>query len=228
MDRVRRASGTINVIATPIGNLGDISARALDELRASDMILCEDTRVTRNLLTRYEIDVPMMSYHQHSDLSKVEKIIEMLREGKHLALVSDAGTPTISDPGGRLIEVVKSAGFPVAVIAIPGPSAVISALSISGFPADKFLFLGFPPQKKGRVKFFQEVADAQYTCVFYESCHRITKALEQMQTILREDQEVCICREMTKRNESVYYGTVTELLAMNIPEKGECVVVVRK
>lgn len=228
MDRARRASGTINVIATPIGNLGDISARALEELRSADVILCEDTRVTRNLLTRYEIDVPMMSYHQHSDLSKVEKIIEMLREGKHLALVSDAGTPTISDPGGKLIEVIKSAGFPVAVIAIPGPSAVVAALSISGFPADKFIFLGFPPQKKGRVKFFQEVADAQYTVAFYESCHRIKKALEQMQVILQEDQEVCVCREITKRNESVYYGTVAELIDMDIPEKGEFVVVVRK
>ncbi len=105
---------------------------------------------------------------------------------------------------------------------------MIAALSISGFPADKFLFLGFPPQKKGRVKFFQEVADAEYTVAFYESCHRIKKALEQMQPLLRDDQEVCICRETTKRNESVYYGTVAELVAMDIPEKGEFVVVVRR
>lgn len=228
MNRSRRASAALYVVATPIGNLGDISERALDTLREVDVIMCEDTRVTRKLLERYEIDTDVMSYHQHSDDKKVEEILSLLKAGKELALVSDAGTPAISDPGGRLVETVKKAGFPIAVLAVPGPSAVVAALSISGFPADKFLFLGFPPQKKGREKFFREVAASKYTVAFYESCHRIQKAIAQLADVLAPEREVVICRELTKRFESTYRGTISEIERQDIPEKGEFVVIVRK
>lgn len=228
MNRSRRATAALHVVATPIGNLKDISERALDTLGDVDMILCEDTRVTRKLLDRYEIDTEVMSYHQHSDEKKVDEILSLLQSGKELALVSDAGTPAISDPGGKLVEAVKQAGIPVAVLAVPGPSAVISALSISGFPADKFLFLGFPPHKKGREKFFKEVAASGHTVAFYESCHRIKKAIAQLADLLDSERELVICRELTKRFESTYRGTIAEVAEMEIPEKGEFVVVVRR
>jgi len=140
------------IIATPIGNLSDLSFRSLDILKGVDLILCEDTRVTKKLLNRYEISKPTASYHQHSKLNKNKYILEELKKGKNLALVSDAGTPTISDPGAKLIEYLVKELPVLNIIPIPGPSALISALSVSGFSADKFIFLGFPPVKnKGKI-----------------------------------------------------------------------------
>lgn len=215
------------VVGTPIGNLSDITFRAIETLRSVDIILCEDTRVTQKILNHFEIKTPTMSYHQHSDEKRVREIVGLLESGKNLALVTDAGTPGISDPGGKLIESIVNFSKPIDIIPIPGSSAVVSALSISGFPTDKFFFLGFPPHKKGRKKFFLEVAEAKYTVAFYESGHRIIKAINQLSETLESNRKVCICRELTKKFETVYRGTIEEIGEMAVSEKGEFVVVVR-
>lgn len=221
--------GKLYIVATPIGNLEDITLRALRILKEVDLVLCEDTRQTRKLLDRYEIKTPTLSYHQHSKMQKVEQIIELLRNGKNLALVSDAGTPGISDPGGKLVdEVLRALGEQVQIIPIPGPSAVAAAASISGFPTDKFLFLGFPPHKHGRAAFFKKIDTAEETVIFYESTHRIFKSLEELRAATGERQ-VAVCRELTKMFETIYRGTTSEVLEKLKADttKGEFVVVVR-
>lgn len=222
-------SGKLYIVATPIGNLQDVSARAKETLALVDTILCEDTRVTLKLLTAIGVQKPLVSYHQHSKLSRVKEIIEWLREGKSLALVTDAGTPGISDPGGKLIqEIIKELGDEVVITPIPGPNAAIVALSVSGFPADEFLFLGFPPHKKGRQTFFKRIAETESTVVFYESTHRILKTLEQLGGAIG-DRPIVVGRELTKLYETIYRGTaaeVTEALKSS-SIKGEFVVVVR-
>ena len=217
----------LSIVATPIGNLGDITLRALEILKSADIILCEDTRVTKKLLSYYEITTPTMSYHQHSDEKKISEILSLLADGKHLALVTDAGTPGISDPGNKLIADIHTQMPDVSTVPIPGPSAVIAALSISGFPTDKFIFMGFPPHKKGRETFFREVAEAKYTVALYESNHRILKAISQLEKVLDAKREVVICRELTKKFETVYRGSMAEVSKMEMSEKGEFVVVVR-
>lgn len=219
-------TGTLYMVATPIGNLEDITARALSVLRDAHTIYCEDTRVAKKLLGRYEIDTPTKSYHQHSGEHKVSEILSLLDDGCDIAVVTDAGTPGISDPGNRLVAQVAAHNSEIAIVPIPGASAVITGLSVSGFPTDSFLFLGFPPHKKGRQKFFQTVADASYTVAFYESCHRIKKCLSELANVLDKKRQICICRELTKKFESVYRGTIDELLMQEIPEKGEFVVIV--
>jgi 16S rRNA (cytidine1402-2'-O)-methyltransferase len=219
--------GILYIVATPIGNLADITLRAIETLKSVDIVLCEDTRVTRTLLDHFEIKTQTMSYHQHSAEAKVREITALLNDGKNLALVTDAGTPGISDPGNLLVKSIASSSEPIAIVPIPGVSAVVTALSISGFSTDKFLFLGFPPHKNKRQKFFLEVASSEHTAVFYESSHRIKKCLSELQIVLKPDQQVVICRELTKKFESVYRGTIQEILAMNIPEKGEFVVVIQ-
>lgn len=225
------------VVATPIGNLDDITFRAVETLRQVDVILCEDTRVTSKLLSHFQISKPLISYHQHSDAKKINEIKQLLNEGKNLALVTDAGTPSISDPGNQLINHLTIEPFnhstihPInhsTIIPIPGPSAVITALSISGFSTDKFTFFGFPPNKNKRQKFFKEIANSEYTAIFYESCHRIKKCLEQLAVELNPNREVVICRELTKKFETIYRGTISELRSLNILEKGEFVIVVNK
>jgi 16S rRNA (cytidine1402-2'-O)-methyltransferase len=219
--------GTLYVLATPIGNLGDITLRAIETLKTVDTILCEDTRVTSKLLHHLQIAKPLVSYHEHSDAKKTAEILQMLSEGKNIALVTDAGTPGISDPGNRLISDIGHQMSDVVITTIPGASAVTAALSISGFPTDKFLFLGFPPHKNKRKKFFETVAASEYTTIFYESSHRIRKALAELTLVLDPKREICICRELTKAFESVYRGTISEINAMTIPDKGEFVVIVR-
>lgn len=219
--------GKLYIVATPIGNLGDITLRALETLKTVDFILCEDTRVTKNLLNHYEINKPMISYHQHSAEKKVREIAGMLEEGKNLALVSDAGTPGISDPGGLLIKsLVKN--LQTEIIPIPGASAAITALSIAGFPTDKFIFMGFPPHKNKRQKFFKEVAAAEYTTVFYESGHRIKKCLQELKENLDTGRSVLVCRELTKKFETIYRGTIDQVLENMQDERGEFVVVVNQ
>lgn len=204
---------TLYIIATPIGNLEDITLRALRILKEVDTILCEDTRMTQKLLQKYDIKIPTLSYHSHSGLAKVEKIFELLEAGKNLALVSDAGTPTISDPGVLLVSQVKEKfGDTVAIIPIPGPSAVIAALSASGLPSSDFLFLGFLPHKKGRETLFKEIALSKRTVVFYESPHRILKTLESLKKHLGDERSVVIARELTKIYEEMVTGTAEELL----------------
>ena len=218
------------IVATPIGNLEDITLRALQALKEVDLILCEDTRVTSKLLAHYEIKKPLQSYHQHSKLAKVERILEALEEGKNIALVSDAGTPGISDPGGMLVEAVaKRFSDSVVVVPIPGANAALAALSVSGFPTDRFLFLGFPPHKKGRKTFFDEVAAREETQVFYESKHRIEKALTELAARLG-DRPIVVARELTKQFETIYRVTAAECLAKLQHDKilGEFVVVIRK
>ena len=161
------------IVGTPIGNLEDISLRALRILGEVDFILCEDTRVSRKLLTHYKIKTPTISFHEHSRSGKIEYILNLLAAGKDLALITDAGTPGISDPGGKLVQaVVERFGDSIKIEAIPGPSAVTAALSISGIPTDKFVFLGFLPHKKGRAAFLEKVAASEYPVVIYESKHR--------------------------------------------------------
>lgn len=204
------------IIATPIGNLGDITLRALEVLKRVDTVLCEDTRVTKKLLSKYEISVPTLSYHEHSTLTKIEKIIEMLAEGKSLALVSDAGSPTISDPGSYLVAKVREALPELSIVSIPGPSALTASLSLSGLPASDFLFLGFLPHKKGRETLFKEIADSKRTAVFYESPHRIIKTLESLTMHVLENSSVnrtiVVAREITKIHEQVVSGSPQEVL----------------
>lgn len=218
------------VIATPIGNMGDITLRAIETLKSVDLVLCEDTRETKKLLDKYEISRPMMSYHAQSKLSKTDKIFELLKEGKNLALVSDAGTPGISDPGAMLVSKIKErfnltpplaplslsrrgegGEVSVRVIPIPGPSALITALSASGLPTHEFTFLGFLPHKKGRETLFKEIANSKRTMVFYESPHRILKTLESLVKFCPE-KKVCIARELTKIYEEFKTGSPVEVL----------------
>ncbi len=218
------------VVATPIGNLEDITLRALRVLKEVDLILCEDTRQTRKLLDKYGIKKELLSYHSHSKLSKEEKIFELLEEGKDLALVSDAGTPGISDPGVVLIsEIKKHFADRVKVIPIPGATALITALSASGLPSHEFTYLGFLPHKKGRETLFKEIAQSKRTMVFYESPHRILKTLESLQKFC-PDKKVCLARELTKIYEEFKVGSPAELLEYlkQNPEKqrGEFVVIV--
>ncbi len=200
------------VIGTPIGNLEDISPRALSVLKEVDIVLCEDTRVTKKLLNHYEIKTKTLSYHSQSGEAKVEKVIKLLKEGNNLALVSDAGTPTISDPGSFLISRIREESSATEIIAIPGPSAVISALSVSGLPSSNFLFLGFLPHKKGRETLFKEIVNSNRTVVFYESPHRILKALASLEEHLSDsdnstERTVVVARELTKIYEEVVSGT---------------------
>ncbi len=218
------------VVGTPIGNLKDITFRAVEVLRGVDIILCEDTRVTRKLLSAVEIKNTLLSYHSHSGITKVEKIKTLLEEGKNLALVSDAGTPSVSDPGSALVAEVRRVCPDVEIFTVPGPSALTSAVSIAGVPVSEFLFLGFLPRKKGRKKLFQEIAISERTVVFYESPHRIIRTLVSLKEILGKDKKVTIARELTKIHEEVFSGTAEEVLCFleqnNEKVRGEFVVLV--
>lgn len=228
---------TLYVVATPIGNLEDITLRALRVLKEVDLILCEDTRQTRKLLSAYDIKTPVDSYHAQSTRGKAEKILSLLAEGKNLALVSDAGTPTISDPGSLLIEqIYERFGNPpqgdVRVIPIPGANAALAALSASGIPSPSFVFLGFLPHKKGRETLFKEIAVSRRTVVLYESPHRIEKTLDALAQHLKDTRgrKVSIGRELTKKFEEIVSGSAEEVAAYfsNHPDhiKGEFVVIV--
>jgi len=220
------------IVATPIGNLEDMSLRALRILTEVDLILCEDTRVTKKLLDHYRIKTPILSYHQHSKLKKTEQIISFFKTGKNLALVSDAGTPGISDPGNILVgEVSEKLCNKVKIVPIPGCSALTVAASISGFPMEKFLFLGFPPAKKKRKKFFEEVLISKHPVIFYESPYRIIRTLNEINIeakIRKLEPKIVVCRELTKKFETVYRGKIDRVIE-KIKEgeiKGEFVVVV--
>lgn len=224
-----KCGGRFYIVATPIGNMGDITLRAIETLKTVDLILCEDTRVTKKLLNKYNINKPTMSYHARSKLSKTDKIFELLEEGKNLALVSDAGTPGISDPGAMLVSQIKEKMTEAQVIPIPGSSAVITALSASGLPIHEFTFLGFLPHKKGRETLFKEISQAKRTMVFYESPHRILKTLESL-IKYTPNKKVCIARELTKIYEEFKTGTPVEVLEYfqknKEKQRGEFVVIV--
>ncbi len=214
------SKGSLYIVATPIGNLGDMTARALEILGRSLLIGAEDTRVARKLLSHYGIATPTVSVHEHSSEKEVMGFLGRLAEGD-LAYVSDAGTPGISDPGARIVQLARQMG--VQVIPVPGPSAVIAALSVCGFPTTRFTFLGFPPHKKGRTTFFAEIDAMEDTVVLYESKHRIEKALAQ----LPQNRHCFVARELTKLHESHYMGAPAEILAQITQDssKGEFVIV---
>ncbi len=222
--------GILYIVSTPIGNLEDITKRALRILSEVDLILCEDTRETKKLLDRYDIKTPTLSYHQHSEIKRTNEISDLLKRGKKLALVSDAGTPGISDPGNRLISMlVGDLTQEVEIVSVPGPSALLAAASISGFPTDRFCFLGFPPVKNKRKKFFEEVANSKYPVIFYESPYRIIKSLTELNSCLVDSskKKVVVCRELTKKFETVYRGDIGKVLEEIEKEgpRGEFVVV---
>lgn len=221
-------SGRLFIVATPLGNLQDISERAKTTLAGAGKILCEDTRVTAHLLHAFAIHVPLISYHQHSSMLREKEIVDWLRDGQTLALVTDAGTPGISDPGGKLVQIIlRALGSQVEIIPIPGPCAAIAALSVSGFPTDHFLFLGFPPQKNGRKKYFEQILAHPETVVCYESTHRVIKTLEQLKEILG-DRPIMVARELTKMHETLYRGTAAQILEQltQTSNKGEFVIVI--
>ncbi|MDB4984558.1 MAG: hypothetical protein JWM20_737 [Patescibacteria group bacterium] len=222
--------GILNIVATPIGNLADMTFRAVEVLKNVDCILCEDTRTTGKLLAHYGIKNKTQSYHSHTKLAKLDLFVTMIREGKNLALVSDAGTPCISDPGVMLVAKLREEfGNELKVVAIPGASALVSALSISGLPAHEFSWKGFVPHKKGRETFFSDVAEISTTVIFYESVHRFVKTMESLAEKI-PDRKICVARELTKMFEETVNGTTLEVLHyfQENPDKvrGEFVVVV--
>lgn len=219
----------LSIIATPIGNLGDVTLRALETLKACDAVICEDTRVTGQLLKLLGLEKkPLMSFHGYSDDRSLDEIINRLKHGEHLALVSDAGTPGISDPGYAVVSRARAEG--ITVSALPGPAAFLTALSASGLPINRFRYLGFLPLKKGRKTLLSTFAEEEETIVFYESVHRIEKTLCELSEALASQphRPVCIARELTKLHEELIVTTVVELtnLAGTITKKGEFVIVI--
>lgn len=213
------------IVATPIGHMSDITYRAVETLKSVDTILAEDTRQTRKLLKEYHIQTPLYSYHDHNKERRTPRILGRLKEGNAYALVSDAGTPGISDPGFYLVRACRQEGIDVA--GIPGANAAITALSISGLPTDAFSFYGFLPKKKGKMEsFLSGLSDREETIVLYESPHRIKKTLTAISEVLGE-WDVCVCRELTKRFETTYTGKASELID-HVKEKGECVIVMHR
>ena len=214
------------LVPTPIGNLGDITYRAVEVLKNADAILCEDTRTSSVLLNHYGINKPLYPHHQHNEHKTLEKIIEELKAGKKFAMLTDAGTPGISDPGFLLVrECLRN---DIVVICLPGASAFIPALIQSGLPATRFCFEGFPPQKKGRQTFFKALAEEERTIILYESPHRLVKTLNELATYLEPGRQAAVCRELTKMFEETRKGTLAELAAHydTTPPKGEIVIVV--
>ena len=214
------------IVATPIGNLEDMTFRAKKVLESVDLIACEDTRHSKILLNHYNIKKPLLSFHSYSGQTKVEKIIQHLKNGDDVALISDAGTPGISDPGFVLIK--EALQNNIDVIPIPGCSAVITALCASGLPTDKFLYLGFLPVKKGRQTLFKKIADSPYTVVFYESPHRLAKTLTQLKEYLKPDTKVVVAKELTKIHETFIRGNLDDVIKKLPPgkPKGEYVILV--
>ncbi len=218
-------AGSLAVVATPIGNLADISFRAIDVLKAADVLLCEDTRHSTRLLDHYGIQVATTSYGAHNLKSKMSWVLEQLAAGKRVGLISDAGTPGISDPGTMLVSAAIEAGYPVQTI--PGPAALIPALVLSGLRTDKFVFEGFLPHKKGRQTRLKILAAEPRTIVLYESVHRIQKTLSELQEYLG-NRKVAVCRELTKIHEEIIRGNLSDAIAhfAKHDPRGEFVVVV--
>ncbi len=219
------------IVATPIGNLSDITLRAIEILRNVDFVFCEDTRVSKNLLNHYGINTKLESYHKFSDKNKENRIVELLKSGKDIAYVSDAGTPGISDPGEELVKIVSNSFDENIIESIPGPSSLITALSISGFNCDRFNFLGFLPHKKGKETILKEIIESRVTNIFFESTHRIIKTLERLKLLgFQENRNIVVARELTKKFETIYRGTLEKVLSdlKGGVSKGEFVVIIDK
>lgn len=220
-------SGTaLYIVPTPIGNLADITFRALDVLKSVDIILAEDTRTSRVLLNHYNIERPLQSYHIFNEHQAVTRLIDRMKQGERFALISDAGTPGISDPGFLLVRETLKAGL--AVDCLPGPTAFIPALIKSGFPTDRFVFEGFLPHKKGRQTALKQLAQEPRTIVLYESPHRLKKLIEELRGHLGADRMISVSRELTKKFEETVTGSVAEVQAIFVDRevKGEIVVVI--
>ena len=203
-------SGNLFVVSTPIGNLKDLSFRAVEILSKVDLIVAEDTRITGNLLKKYEISNSMISFNIFNENSKVDQIVNNINKGKSIALVSDAGTPCISDPGYLLVNKIIKNGLNV--FSVPGACSPIAALSISGLPSDRFIFEGFLPKKKGRKKKIESFKESDSTIIFLESPHRILKSLKDLELILG-NRVVSVCKEITKINENVFTGKLNEIIS---------------
>ena len=222
------------MVATPIGNLSDISKRVTEVLSSVDFVLAEDTRRSRKILSNLGFNKPIFSFHQHSGENKIKKIINLLREGKNVAFLTDAGTPNISDPGANLVRaIIENFGDKAKIIPLPGPSALAAAISIADFPMNKFLFLGFPPTKKKRKKFFEETIRANYPVVLYESSHRIKKTLMEIKEVADKEKIILyliVCRELTKKFETIYRGKIEEIIKKieGKETKGEFTIIIKK
>ena len=229
----RLPQGTLFVVATPIGNLGDLSGRAREVLARADLLLAEDTRHTRQLLSACGVERPtgsIESLHEHNEAARAARIVERLRGGESVALVSDAGTPLVSDPGAVLLREAAAAGVPV--VAVPGPCAAIAALSIAALPAARFAFEGFLPAKSSaRRRALEPLAAEPRTLVFYEAPHRLAESLADLAAVMGESRPAAVARELTKRHETVYRGTLATLLRSCAADadmaRGEIVIVVQ-
>ena len=221
-------AGILYVVATPIGNLGDMTRRAIDVLSDVDVIASEDTRVTRRLLSHFDIESRCVSYHDNNEQYRSEELVRSLIDGNSVALVSDAGTPCISDPGYRVVNLAKKSG--IEVVSVPGPSAVTAALSISGLPTDHFFFEGFLPKKKGRQTRFQFLSSLEASIVVYESPMRIIKTLNDISALMGDTRIVSVCREITKKFEEAFMGTIGDAIAYFSQKnpKGEFVIIIAK
>jgi 16S rRNA (cytidine1402-2'-O)-methyltransferase len=218
--------GTLYLVATPIGNLKDVSQRALETLQSVDLIACEDTRHSAKLLNAYRIPKPLISYHEHNENARSDELIEKILNGASVALISDAGTPAISDPGFRIVKKAREAG--IAIVSIPGPAAFVSAAILSGLPTDQLFFGGFLPSKKGdRRRYLQSVSSIPATLLFYESPHRLGRSLADCLEVLG-DREAAVARELTKLHEETVTGTLAELAKKYSTDavKGEIVIAI--
>ncbi|WP_431197045.1 16S rRNA (cytidine(1402)-2'-O)-methyltransferase [Thiolapillus brandeum] len=221
--------GTLYIVATPIGNLDDISLRAIQVLNQVSRVAAEDTRHSRRLMQHHGIDTPMLALHEHNERQALKGLLKILRQGQDMALISDAGTPLVSDPGFPLVRACREAG--IRVSPVPGPSALVAALSVSGLPVDSFCFHGFLPRSPAaRRERLEAVAGQSHTQVFYESSHRILHALRDMLEMLGGDREICVARELTKQYEDVMSGSLDEVLALMegdaMRQRGEFVILV--
>lgn len=219
--------GSIFVVGTPIGNLSDMSERCINTLKQADIIACEDTRTSGNLMKQFNIQAKLTSFHQHNEHRKVQDIINLLKTGKNVALISDAGMPAISDPGFLLTREAHKNG--ITVVPIPGPNAAVTALAASGLPSDRFIFEGFLPQKKGRKTRIMNLKEETRTLVFYESPYRVVRFLKELEEHFGSERLAVIARELTKKFEEIKRGTLSELKQdfENRPSiKGEFVIIV--
>ncbi|HEY3247454.1 MAG TPA: 16S rRNA (cytidine(1402)-2'-O)-methyltransferase [bacterium] len=220
-------TGTLYIVATPIGNLEDITLRALRVLRGVDVIACEDTRHTRLLLSRHGVTTALVSYHEHNEAARAADLVARLESGRSVALVSDAGTPLLSDPGFTLVR--EAVAHEIPVVAVPGPSAITAALAVSGLPTDRFLFMGFLPRRSAeRRRLLQEITPLPYTLVFFEAPHRVAQTLADLRAALG-DRTVAVVRELTKRFEEVIRGRLTDVIGQlrDLPPRGEFTLVVQ-
>lgn len=219
--------GHLYVVATPIGNLADLTERARALLAAVDLVACEDTRTTGAMLTRLGFHKTLVAYHDHNETEAADRLADQLAAGKSIALVSDAGTPAISDPGFRLVRACRRRNLPV--IPVPGPSALIAVLSASGLPTNGFLYVGFlPPKSAARTAFFEKYRDFDYTLALYESCHRIDKAVDEIVATLGDARVICVAKEVTKLHETFLVGPAADVRARlaKLSLKGEFVLLI--